>query len=223
MADWHEKNKFKAKKKREYVEAKKPKPFPISMDEIYSVGQTLDKDLRILFYLLYVTAGRVSEVLSLRKRDIWFDNVTRKFYYVRLKTKKNRKKKWREIPLPFDGRYKDSQMIHEIIEYISSSLIADDERIFPYSMKNDNGRKTIYKKINKIRLNLDVVYPDGTTDTINDFPLYNHYLRHCRLTHMVNVYNMDVIRLMRFAGWSDPKPAEIYVNIDAKDLASVMI
>ena len=50
------------------------------------------------------------------------------------------------------------------------------------------------------------------------FNIHPHWLRHSRLTHMVNIYKYNVPQLVEFAGWTDPKPAMIYIRMRPEDL-----
>lgn len=48
--------------------------------------------------------------------------------------------------------------------------------------------------------------------------LYNHYLRHLRLTQLVTKYHFDSIFLQKFVNWESPLPAKYYVHLDTQDI-----
>jgi len=49
--------------------------------------------------------------------------------------------------------------------------------------------------------------------------IYPHLLRHSRLTHLVVEQDFNEFDLMRFAGWSDTRPARKYVHLRWRDYA----
>ena len=54
-------------------ERKKPSPDAIVMDEIYKLGcKILRPEARCLYFILYLSAARVSEALNMRCKDIQF-------------------------------------------------------------------------------------------------------------------------------------------------------
>lgn len=82
---------------------KKPVPEAMPIGELAMLGRRyLDPMDRALFYFLYLTGARISEALSVKVRDI--DQAVSKdhgkFLKVKLLTRKNRRVKIREIPVP---------------------------------------------------------------------------------------------------------------------------
>ncbi len=49
--------------------------------------------------------------------------------------------------------------------------------------------------------------------------IHPHLLRHSRLTHLVREHGFNQFDLMRFAGWSDPRPARAYIHLEWRDYA----
>jgi integrase len=200
-------------------------PFPLSMDEIYELGLNADREDKFLLWLLYCSGGRVSEVLPLRKRSFTFE-LNKSVMHVELPTLKNRKSRIRIVPIPYNGQYKDSEMCKFVREVITTSDSDEEDRIFNYSLNHNNGRVTIYNHIKRFKKDLTVSrFSDGkrTPVVFEGFSLFPHFLRHCRLTHLVRYYHFDAFRLQKFAGWSSPAPASVYVQLDTSDLISQMV
>jgi len=55
------------------------------------------------------------------------------------------------------------------------------------------------------------------------FFVYPHFLRGCRLTHLVVRYNFNEQRLIKFAGWSDGRPARYYMSFSVLDMMDAMM
>lgn len=213
----------KPKKIKVRILPKKPISEAITLQDVALLGNELqDAELRVLYYILYLSAGRVSEVLNIRKKDI----VCRKdgdkdIVIFTLITKKNRSHPIREVPACY-GDDKDPNKYH--YEKIMISLInkytedmLDEQIIF----KSD--RIKVWKRFTKamsiaVRARTpDKGLPlDGYEKKINP-----HFLRHCRLTHLRKEYNADALTLMKVAGWSNTNPATVYLHLGYKDLAKM--
>ena len=60
---------------------------------------------------------------------------------------------------------------------------------------------------------------DRARQIINKYAKMNpHFLRDIRLTHLVTIYDFNELKLAKFAGWKDGKPAERYVRLSYNDL-----
>jgi site-specific recombinase XerD len=162
---------------------------------------------RALFCLLYLTGARIGELVKrLKKGDFEFVSVRSKpFLIVELYTEKNRRHPIRKIPIPVE---KEKQLIDFVTEYLDK--LEGDSVVFNFTIQRawqitknvlDNHKKK-YK---------------------NKFMNANHFLRHCRLTHLVTIYDFTDQDLVRFAGWTNSIPATTYAHLRYKDLARKMI
>jgi integrase len=108
---------------------------------------------------------------------------------ISLPTLKNRLHPRRIIPI---HRKNESWVIEPILKW---KELCDTDKLFNFSSRR--ARHLIQKELK--------VHP--------------HFLRHSRLTHLVKIWQFDSHRLQLFAGWSNPKPAQVYVHLDWKDIA----
>ena len=52
--------------------------------------------------------------------------------------------------------------------------------------------------------------------------LFNHYLRHLRLTHLVTDYNFSSMELKQFVNWGNSKSADSYIHLNVDNLINKM-
>lgn len=196
---------------------KKPVPEAMTMKEIESFRHTYAGEDQAVFNFCYLTGARVSEALACRKQDIQVrkSRDLGDYLTVRLVTLKNKKVPFRDIPVPI--RESEELMANQIFGYMIAYKIRDGDRIF--NLTRTNAYNRLAKRIMKVR-----AIDKRKKEIIQDYekPMNPHYLRHCRLTHLVQHYGFDELRLMRFAGWSNTNPATVYVHLNWMDLAKVM-
>jgi hypothetical protein len=187
-----------------------------TVEKIIEIANDIEKDrIRCLFVLDYLTAGRMQEIVRFRgydtlkvngKKKKVFNGITResikeddlnivledgrKILLINLRNLKNKNRKRKEIPVPLD--IKDNETLFKLmLPYLKT--LKEGEELFPFSYKN------AYK--------------------IFASELWNpHWTRHIRLTHLVTVYGYKESQLLRYAGWSDSRPAKHYVEMNWKDL-----
>jgi len=191
-----------------YYLHKKPIPIPVSREYIYEIGKEYYGEYRILFYLLYLTGGRISEVLKLRRDDI---EERGDVLLVNLYTAKNKLIDFRNLPIINDGIYK--KMLDPVIEYVNQSEYG--LRLFKMT------RQMAYNNLSRKWITIRATHKKRVIENYK-LKLRPHYLRHCRLTHLVTVHNFNEFSLMQFAGWTNIKPAMFYVRQNWKDLVSRM-
>jgi len=208
-----------AKLKRERI----PSP-----DEIYRQIQSIDNQRdQALVAAAYLTGGRISELVrenflkkaifekgadgklvkphhiiridkielnykGLTKGDFRYEKVKEEQCFVfDMQNRKNRIKKRKELPvLP----RKEQRFIKIVTDYIDT--LKDDTPLFPFNK---------HRAYQIIRKNMD---------------MNCHFIRDIRATHLVVIYKFDAFRLMKFMGWSDPRPAARYVQLDWTDIWS---
>ena len=202
----------------------KPIPEAITLEDVVILGNELrDVELRALYYVLYLSAGRISEVLNMRVKDIIYaqDDVGKDIAVFSLITEKNKGHPIRNIPAcyndPKDAKkyYYEKSMIDFIKEYTSGML--GEEYIFKIN------RVKAWKMFTKAMSTAVRAKTPVTGKPINDYMLniHPHYLRHVRISHLRIYYSADVISLMRVAGWSNVNQCKTYLHLGYKDLAKM--
>ena len=156
---------------------------------------------RGLFAVLYGTGGRVSEVCSLRKKDVYLSDG---YIVFRLRTVKRKDRPPRELPLPVD-REREAWLIPPIMRYLAPNgmLQRTDEWLFPSPV---NPKKPVSTRMVQL-LTKKYFGPD----------VHPHLLRHTRATHLVKHFGFDVHLLTRWMGWTDITMAMTYVHLRWKD------
>ena len=201
-------------KKHQSSERVKPIALPISFKEIEHVSKHLknDGEYYYLFLCCYLFGLRVTEALNLKRGDF---EIKEDVLNVKVNTLKNRRTPIRILPCYLYG--KEQGMVQELIDHIVS--IQDySQKLFSVT------RQRAYNHFTET-----IEYPvraiDPRTRRFIDitFKVHPHYLRHCRLTHLVTEYNFDLMRLIQYAGWTNSNPATIYVSMDWSSLATPLM
>jgi hypothetical protein len=170
-----------------------------SINEIIELFSQISRPRdRCLLIMTYLTAGRIKEVIkkegrtSIKKND--FKIIQEDFkdiLLIDLRNEKNRDRKRKEIPVPLDIK-ENAILWNMMLEYINS--LGNEDELFHIS----------YQKAYEIIIKYTGWNP--------------HWIRHLRLTHLVTVYGYKEFQLVRYAGWSDSRPAKNYVEMSWKDL-----
>ena len=164
-------------------------------DEIYTLIKDIDDIIaRSFIAATYLCAGRISEVLSMRKKDISMKsfNVNGKsvksvvFHII---NRKNRKHHTKKIPISLE---KEGHFFMLMYNYLR--LLRSEEKVFPFSSRH--GRDLCYKYL--------FMNP--------------HQIRHIRITHLITVFNMNDEKIKRIAGWTDTRPLGKYAHLRVGDL-----
>lgn len=196
---------------------KKPIPEAVPMDTIYTIGNSYEEPRdRTLFFFCYLTGARISEALAVRPSDLTIvkSKVLGDYITVRLLTRKNKRIPIRDVPVPM--KYKEGKMIDYIYSYMEVNVRAKTDRIFGHLT-----RTNAWNRLTKKSIIVRAIHGRKIIDELEN-KINPHYMRHCRLTHLVQHYGFNDIQLMRFAGWSNTKPATVYVHLNWMDLARVM-
>lgn len=156
---------------------------------ISSIRNLRDK---ALVSLLYITAGRVSEVLEITRES--FDKTVksnRNIVIIKLPNRKHKKRYYKEIPVPLDR--KDNIFFLKVVEeYVNSS--PGIHKLFPIS------KQRVWQILRK------------------EIDMNPHYLRHIRLTHLVTMYDFREQQLILYAGWTDSRAAKHYMELKIEDV-----
>jgi len=146
---------------------------------------------RALFILLYLTAGRISELcMELRKKDLnMVYKKGRDVLLIRIVNRKNKKRKWKTIPIPID---KEETLLKLLNEYLRD--LNENDVLFNF------GKVRAYQLLMK------------------ETGFNNHWIRHIRLSHLVIYHDFNDQLLTRFAGWTDSRPAKHYIELRWTDI-----
>lgn len=160
---------------------------------------------RLLACALYLSAGRISEVVSLKGNNIeltqhrYFHPVTYAMslrdllIFKNMQNKKHRRRHYKDIPVIVDKN-------KELVEYLINNIDTGNEYpIFPFTRRL---AQMIIKK---------------------DFGFNPHYVRHVRLTNLVRTSRISAIELMKIAGWSSTSEADRYLELGYEDVVKKLI
>jgi len=134
---------------------------------------------------------------SITKDDLTIQELgAKKILVVRLRNLKNKQKggNTKLIPLPLTTPL-NLEFFKIIQQY--TRILDEGEELFPI------GERRAEQIINKAGFN-------------------PHFLRSCRLTHLVKYNNFSDQKLKVFAGWSDSRPSKHYIKIGWEDMANSM-
>jgi len=230
-----DKQKGNSWKRARYLESKKTAEYT-TMEMAYNLtGKFNNLRDRCLYAILYLCGARIEEVvryksvkygkkkayvikngigknrivqdyskkrigkleLSIKREDITLEEHNgRQILIIRIRNLKNKnpKEKVKLIPIPLDNPIYE-RFVKVINTYISA--FNDDEELFPIC------KRRAEKIMERIGFN-------------------PHYIRHIRLTHLVRYHNFTDQKLIKYAGWTDSRPAKSYVSLNWKDLANSM-
>lgn len=148
---------------------------------------------RALFVMLYLTAGRISEVCyDLRKKDLTIQyKKGRTILLINMPNKKHRTRHFKDIPIPLD---KEEVLLEYLNQYLKT--LPSDGILFNF------GKTYAYQMIR------------------NATGWNNHWLRHLRLTHLVVNHDFNEALLVKFAGWTNSMPAKSYMELRWGDILS---
>jgi site-specific recombinase XerD len=162
---------------------------------------------RALFCLLYLTGARIGEVVKrLRKKD--FEQVKLKdknFFVISLFTEKNKRHPIRRIPINIE---KENELMKYVLDYLN--LLKDEDILFLFTIQR------AWQIVSRILIKYKKV-------SRNKFLNANHFLRHCRLTHLVINYDFNDQDLVKYCGWTNSIPATTYSHLRFKDIARKML
>ena len=130
---------------------------------------------------------------------MWEEN---KFVKIKLLTEKNRYNTERIIPVPKSIESEGAMLYLNLIKNKE-----DNDLLFPSppGVLLSSFMRVVRKDFNK------------------EYNVAPHYFRHCRLTHMVTRFNYDSHQLVKYAGWTDERPAKHYVHLRTQDLEEKMV
>ena len=167
-----------------------------SMNSIIEAAESISNlKVKALYCLLYLTAGRIRELVqdrtknlpSIKKKDfsVAYRN-NRKVILIDMRNEKNKNRHRKEIPITLDNE-ENLRLWSYIKEYLDTLNLENELFDFSYQYA--------YKSLKP--------YIDGNP----------HWLRHVRLTHLITIYDFNESLLSKYAGWSDSRPAKHYAEL----------
>ena len=150
---------------------------------------------RALVKLMFLTGARVSELVELRPEDL---RVEGDYLVVELPTRKNPDVPVRAIPISLDDPWLD-----DVLAWLKKVRRKGWRWLFPGKSKD---KHITDRAVRKIIARLGLGWP--------------HRLRHSRLTELARMGATDQ-ELVRWAGWSDSRPAQFYVHLRWEDLKRI--
>ncbi len=146
---------------------------------------------RALFIMMYLTAGRVSELCyELKKKDLTFQYKNgRAVLLISMPNKKHKKRHFKDIPIPLD---KEEVLLEMLNEYLKT--LSDEDPLFNFG---------------KIRAYQLIRQSTGWN---------NHWVRHVRATHLVLYHDFNEQLLIKFMGWTNSLPAKHYMELRWSDI-----
>lgn len=199
----------------------KPVPDAVSPEQIFELGKQLDKPYNILFYLIYLTGGRISEVLLLRKQNfeevLYAGSLQRlsgsKAISVKLTTLKNRTRLFRTLPLLHENTKLplDPKMLDVVILHVQA-LKQPDWLLFAGIT-----RKKAWYRFHKITFQNSGSHGKEYIDN-KAWAVHPHYLRHVRVEHLLKYHGLSESYLTEYFGWTDSRQIQRYKGAGLKPL-----
>lgn len=229
-------------------------PYPPSIEEIYTKAdllfyknERLTKQLRALYFFLYLTGARLSEALEFTYNALKTEKVGNKQIYTALLfTRKNKKKGVRTVPILITNEY-EQKMFDEFVEVYSHSidfvfkgLIVKSElnegKIKNIKYKTKNGekvkvfedrfastKKRIERLFSMITFKTPVLDTDLKKVEVEEYKLHPHLLRHFRASYLYGELKLRKEDLIEIFGWSDDREMQIYAQIYPSQLIESIV
>ena len=163
------------------------------------IQEAIDPSIKILAKALYYTGARIGELIQIQKRHVWEET---NFVKVKLLTEKNRFNTERIIPIPKQAEPEGAALLLSLIQNKEDNNLLFNS---PPGILKSSWMRVIRRDFNY------------------EYDVAPHYFRHCRLTHMVTRFNYDSHQLVKYAGWTDERPAKHYVHLRTEDLELKML
>jgi len=154
--------------------------------------------------LLFLTGGRISEVLSLRRENFTFSEHPDLIVVKKMKVKKKKKKTRRSFPIRTDD---------PLVPEARSLIVRTKGRLFDFS------RSTAHRKVRKAGSKIGGKVP------FSELPcseLCAHHFRAIRACHLVEKYDFGEFHLNQFFVWGGETEASKYASMGWRDLARKM-
>ena len=149
---------------------------------------------------LYYTGARAGELIKIQSQHITQEKDNPDFLLIKINTEKNPHAPIRYIPI---NTIKEP----EALQIFTITPNPTDLCFPPHnpSIKTTSFLRIMRREFNKTWAGIAP-----------------HYLRHCRLTHCITEFDFNDQELVKYAGWTDSKPAKWYVSLKTTDLQRKM-
>lgn len=156
----------------------------VGCDEIKKyIDSTDDKEMKILIALAWLFGARLSELLSLKKKDFEI-NKEEDSLYINIITLKTKDKRMRKIVLSLS---KDKFVSDLIVPYVQS-IENGDSKLF------SRKKRTYQLKMKKLN---ELLHGSNTNNYITF-----HYLRHSAITHLARNCSASIYEIKSVTGHS---------------------
>jgi len=200
---------------RHQVPHKKPPVRPIyytpKAEIVLEMGEKIEDPLaQALYFFCYLTGCRISEATDFTPSRL---KMLDDFAQIELRTLKKRSTgpSYRKVLIPL-GKYARC-FEDKMFPHLSSFLNGLDQFKPPFkrwtNMSTYLGRAIELTTEAKKKNTLSGEWADGLVIK----PLHPHYLRHCRATHMIEYYDLNLMELCEMFGWNDTKTPKRYMGI----------
>lgn len=180
-------------------------------DELQEIFEKASDSERIIYRLLYETAGRVNEVLNLKFKDIFYDK-RKKINIVKVKNLKQRNEKATKEVLISDN------LKNEIEEFRKEHNLCDDDYICNNYHFVKKTKITKIKKMTDRTLNRHLIriVEEINADNYNDINIsrdkvHTHTFRHTRAINMLDA-GADLEYVRRLLGHKNIANTAIYLK-----------
>jgi integrase len=213
----------------------------LTIEDIYNSmkkikGNNVQRD-RCLFAILYITAGRIGEIVR-NERIRWGKKKVKVIYKGKLEKepkiitdytikkviRKEKSIKKSDITMEeINGR----KILKIRMRNLKNKQSGSNVKIIPLPLDSEINIKfydVIRYYINPLYPN-EELFPIGkrrAEEIVKQTGFNPHFLRSCRLTHLAKYNNFSDQKLKAFAGWSDSRPAKHYIKIRWEDLVDSM-
>lgn len=170
-------------------------PQKISYEQLKQAIETIELlETRALASFAYATGARVSELLLLESKDVYYGQDNEKDYlFVSCPILKKRK-----IPLPRRTppvKLEEDWLVRPMVSWANLQ----------------EGKLFDFDRFKALRYLQKAV-------VINGEPINPHGFRKLRATHLRRYYHFDSYQLKKFFGWASIQPSEFYVGLDNQDI-----
>lgn len=173
-------------------------PQKISYDQLkQAIEQIPVLETRALASFAYATGARISELLLLQSKDVYFGSDEKEDYlFVSCPVLKKRTKEGQELPRRHPPvRLDEEWLVHPMVSWSNMC----EGSLFNMS------RFTALRHLQKAVV-------------INGEPINSHGFRKLRATHLRRYQGFDSYQLQHFFDWASIQPSEHYVKLDGKDI-----
>ena len=165
-----------------------------------------ESEPRFTFSYLYLGGQRASEALATKRSNITIEEREGKEYIkINSKTLKNTTKPYREIVIPLFGQEK----------IMAENTWKAIEKLPPERLILPVTRQTLYNWLSTVEAENIQAFDFNKKEYVSlTFRIHPHYCRHVRAGHMAQIHNFDLIEMMTYFGWTDPKMPLYYIRND---------